>query len=234
MTRCRETIYSSDRERARLQMAVCIIFLVLSVQFLVGTASVLALTPFCSAYLVYINLPIVLGETKKNLMFNIFISCFSVFVLIDFLRISRPGYKANSKVEYVIIARMKEGQIPLPVLMMMLLPTMATPVGMSPWWAKVTGLCCLVLFSTLSTTIYHNVQGGDDEETTELRVASFMHDLCFYISFIGVAFISSLRGSNVSESYVAYLHAGSLADSILNHILKASPPHTPSHPSSPF
>ena len=227
MTIRHEKLYWSGRELARVQMTACILFMGISVQLLAGTAAVMAITPFCLAYLLYMSLPAVLGEKHKILMFNLFISCVSVFVLYEFLRISRPGYKTHVEVELVMIARMKEGAIPCPVMMMLLLPTMAAPVGMSARWAALSGLFCLILFGAISTNIYQAIQGDDDKGKTNMRVVSFMHDLCCYLGFIGIAFISSLRGSEVSESYIAYLHAGSLADSILNHILKVSLPSSP-------
>lgn len=222
--RSREALYWSGREVARLQMTACVFFMVISVQIIAGTAFLVPATPFVLAYLVYLSLPEVLGEQRKILIFSLFISCISIAVSLKFWKMARLdlALEATTKFELIFIAQMKEGQIPCPIIMMLLLPTMATPVGISAWWAKVSGLCCLVLFAATSATIYQGIKSDEDEGKLEMRFAIFFHDLSSYLCFIGIAVISSLRGSAVSESYIAYLHAGSLADSILNHILKAS------------
>ena len=218
-----------DRENARLLIAACIYLTVFSVQLITGATAVMPITLFLIICLLYLSLMVVLKGTKNILKFSkstrafsIFISCFVVSALYGSLQIARPGYITSSNVEIILIARMDKGAIPCSVLMVMLLPIMATHVGMSMWWANLSEVCCIALFGLISTNIYLRPLDGNKEGACTMRGTSFVLDFLCYVGFIGIAIIANHRGRDISESYIARLRANSLADSILNHILKAS------------
>jgi len=217
-----------DRENARLLIAACIYFTVFFVQLITGSTAVMPLTFFLILFLLYLCFIVLLKGKKKilnfsksTLSFSIFMSCFSVSALYGSLLIARPGYIASSKVELVLIARMDSGEIPCSILMVMLLPIMATHVGMIVWWAKLSGLCCVILVGVICMNVYLRPLDVENNGTSNMRNTSFVFDLLCYIGFIGVSVIANHRERDISESYIARLRANSLADSILNHILKA-------------
>jgi hypothetical protein len=121
----------------------------------------------------------------------------------------------------------KQGQLPAPLLIIIALPGLATPAGMSVRMAKNVSIANFFVLGAIIAAVYDNIgKAGACPNTNsetghlELMYSGFVQDIINVLSTFSISLFACVPGAEVSETYMMKLRAGRMADSLLNHILK--------------
>jgi len=124
----------------------------------------------------------------------------------------------------VMLRRVKEGQFPYVIVLICMVPALATGVGMkvrTALYATTINVVLLAFVIRRMSEVIDSIIEQDGADKHHLR-ESLINDVVVMGAFWSLAWWACATSSEAGEKFVTLLRAGREADSILNHILKNS------------
>ena len=117
--------------------------------------------------------------------------------------------------------RMQQGEFPCPMIpISLILPTLATTAGMDTTLAKYSTMMNAVIFSVFLLSVHSQFPPCEQQLAYFAARASLVHETILTTGLSVMCLTACAPGVEAADKVVRLLNASTLADTVLNHVLK--------------